>query len=310
MAIVAAGVTGVLPGDPVDDRKVRVVTATGTEDSSLNVVRGTGFAVLGVGLDADGSAALVAAAAELGAALSPESVRAVLVGGAVEAAPAEATVLDAPDLLEALGATAGEAFVIRPDGLLLCRVPVAELSGVAAALRSGTAPDGPAALTFTLTVDDGRGRTDTDTVTITVNGAPTADAGDDATAVELTTVTLDGTDSTDPDDDTLTYAWAQTGGPAVELSDATAAQPTFTMPLAPATVTFTRSSPSSRRAPRRQTLRPRSPRCCSPIPGPGDSVSPPRSISCAAASPAARSGPRWARSTATPRSPTARPICS
>ena len=140
---VAAGVTGVLPGDPVDDRKVRVVTAAGTEDSSLNVVRGTGFAVLGVGLDADGSSALVAVAAELGAALSPESVRAVLVGGAVEAALAGATVLDAPDLIEALGATAGEAFVIRPDGLLLCRVPVAELSGVAAALRSGTAPDGP-----------------------------------------------------------------------------------------------------------------------------------------------------------------------
>ncbi|MDV2476276.1 FAD-dependent oxidoreductase [Rhodococcus zopfii] len=141
---VAEGVTGVLPGDPVDDRKVRVVTAAGTVDSSLNVVRGTGFAVLGVGLDADGSSALAAAAAELGAALSPESVRAVLVGGAVGGAPADVTVLDAPDLIEALGARAGEAFVIRPDGLVLCRVPVAGLSGVADALRTGTAPDGPA----------------------------------------------------------------------------------------------------------------------------------------------------------------------
>lgn len=141
---VAEGVTGVLPGDPVDDRKVRVVTAAGAVDSSLNVVRGTGFAVLGVGLDADGSSALAAAAAELGAALSPESVRAVLVGGAVGGAPADVTVLDAPDLIEALGARAGEAFVIRPDGLVLCRVPVAGLSGVADALRTGTAPDGPA----------------------------------------------------------------------------------------------------------------------------------------------------------------------
>lgn len=52
--------------------------------------------------------------------------------------------LDAPDLTEALGATTGEAFVIRPDGLLLCRVPVTELSGVADALRTGTAPAGPA----------------------------------------------------------------------------------------------------------------------------------------------------------------------
>ncbi|MGV9744165.1 FAD-dependent monooxygenase [Rhodococcus zopfii] len=141
---VAEGVTGVLPGDPVDDRKVRVVTAAGAVDSSLNVVRGTGFAVLGVGLDADGSSALAAAAAELGAALSPESARAVLVGGAVGGAPADVTVLDAPDLIEALGARAGEAFVIRPDGLVLCRVPVAGLSGVADALRTGTAPDGPA----------------------------------------------------------------------------------------------------------------------------------------------------------------------
>ncbi|MFD6673723.1 FAD-dependent monooxygenase [Rhodococcus zopfii] len=141
---VAEGVTGVLPGDPVDDRKVRVVTAASAVDSSLNVVRGTGFAVLGVGLDADGSSALAAAAAELGAALSPESVRAVLVGGAVGGAPADVTVLDAPDLIEALGARAGEAFVIRPDGLVLCRVPVAGLSGVADALRTGTAPDGPA----------------------------------------------------------------------------------------------------------------------------------------------------------------------
>ncbi|MGX7733123.1 FAD-dependent monooxygenase [Rhodococcus sp. 2H158] len=156
---VAEGLTGVLPGDPVEDRRVRVVTADGSTASSLNVVRGTGFAVVGFGLDADGSAALAAAAADLAAALAPESVRAVAVGGAdspaavggadspaaVGGAAADGVaVLDAPDLAEALGATAGEAFVIRPDGLLLCRVPVAELSGVAAALRAGTAPEGPA----------------------------------------------------------------------------------------------------------------------------------------------------------------------
>ncbi|WP_407108014.1 FAD-dependent monooxygenase [Rhodococcus aetherivorans] len=138
---VAEGLTGVLPGDPVEDRRVRVVTADGSTASSLNVVRGTGFAVVGFGLDADGSAALAAATSDLAAALAPESVRAAAVGGT---AADGVTVLDAPDLAEALGATAGEAFVIRPDGLLLCRVPVAELSGVAAALRAGTAPEGPA----------------------------------------------------------------------------------------------------------------------------------------------------------------------
>lgn len=147
---VAEGLTGVLPGDPVEDRRVRVVTADGSTASSLNVVRGTGFAVVGFGLDADGSAALAAATSDLAAALAPESVRAVAVGGADSSvavggtAADGVTVLDAPDLAEALGATAGEAFVIRPDGLLLCRVPVAELSGVAAALRAGTAPEGPA----------------------------------------------------------------------------------------------------------------------------------------------------------------------
>ncbi|TCN56036.1 3-(3-hydroxy-phenyl)propionate hydroxylase [Rhodococcus sp. SMB37] len=134
---VATGIDGVLPGDPVEDRKVRV----GGADSSLNVARGTGFAVLGVGLDEAGSEALATAATELGEALSPESVRAL----AVDSAAAEGvTVLDAADLAGALGATAGEALVIRPDGLLLCRVPVAQLSGVAAALHAGVAPAGDA----------------------------------------------------------------------------------------------------------------------------------------------------------------------
>ena len=32
----------------------------------------------------------------------------------------------------------------------------------------------------------------------------------------------------DPDGNAFTYAWTQTGGPAVSLSDATAAKPTFT----------------------------------------------------------------------------------
>ncbi len=137
---VAAGLTGVLPGDPVEDRRVRVAGDSPAE-SSLNAVRGNGFALLGIGLDATGSAALAAAAAALGAALAPESVRAVLVDGA----PVDGvTTLDAPDLADALGATPGEVFVIRPDSLLLCRVPVGELSGVADALRTGSAPDGPA----------------------------------------------------------------------------------------------------------------------------------------------------------------------
>ncbi|HEU5152823.1 MAG TPA: PKD domain-containing protein, partial [Iamia sp.] len=116
--------------------------------------------------------------------------------------------------------------------------PTVTLTGATTAQPTFTAPEGPATLVFTLTVDDQAGRTDTDTVTITVNGPPVADAGDDESVVERTTATLDGGDSTDPDGDTLTYSWVQTAGPAVTLTGATTAEPTFTVPDAPASMTF------------------------------------------------------------------------
>ena len=67
------------------------------------------------------------------------------------------------------------------------------------------------------------------------NTAPTANAGTDQTAVvSAATVTLDGLGSTDTDaGDALTYAWTQTSGTTVTLSDnntTTAVQPTFTAP--------------------------------------------------------------------------------
>lgn len=73
-----------------------------------------------------------------------------------------------------------------------------------------------------------------------LNQPPLADAGAAQAADEGGVATLHGSGS-DPDGNAFTYQWAQTGGPAVALSDATAAQPTFTGPLVDrfgATLTF------------------------------------------------------------------------
>lgn len=92
---------------------------------------------------------------------------------------------------------------------------------------------GGEALVFKLTVTDNGGLKSTDTVIVNVtwsNQPPTADAGLDQTLAEGTVVTLDGSASVDPDDGIASYAWVQTGGAAVTLSDPTAVNPTFTTP--------------------------------------------------------------------------------
>ncbi|MDF1787188.1 MAG: Ig-like domain-containing protein, partial [Verrucomicrobiales bacterium] len=79
------------------------------------------------------------------------------------------------------------------------------------------------------------------TVTITVNpinDAPVAEAGPDQTVFVDDVVSLDGTNSSDPEADTLTYAWTQTGGSTVILSDANAVQSTFTALLGSETLEF------------------------------------------------------------------------
>jgi hypothetical protein len=72
------------------------------------------------------------------------------------------------------------------------------------------------------------------------NQAPTANAGADQTVDEGASVTLDGSGSTDPDGDALTFAWTQTSGPAVTLTGADTANPTFTAPdvASPTTLEF------------------------------------------------------------------------
>lgn len=74
---------------------------------------------------------------------------------------------------------------------------------------------------------------------VITNLPPNADAGTNQTVTVGATVSLNASASSDPDGHTpLSYGWQQTGGAAVTLSSATAAQPTFTAPASPATLTF------------------------------------------------------------------------
>ncbi len=67
---------------------------------------------------------------------------------------------------------------------------------------------------------------------------PLADAGPDRTVGLGARVRLDGWASVDPDGDTLTYAWTQTGGPALNLSGSRSITASFTAPEVAGTLTF------------------------------------------------------------------------
>lgn len=65
---------------------------------------------------------------------------------------------------------------------------------------------------------------------LTDNQPPIVDAGNDQQVAPGARVTLDATGSRDPEGATLRYQWTQTAGPAVVLSNATSARPSFDAP--------------------------------------------------------------------------------
>lgn len=135
----ATGVTtGVLPGDPVPDRRVRLASG---QSASLDQVRGIGFGIYVVDPDAAEAQAAAQLAQALRAALPTEPVAVVVVGGAVggAGAPVDAAVVADEDgsVRAGWGAQRGEALVVRPDGLLLARGPVRALADLPSAVRAG-----------------------------------------------------------------------------------------------------------------------------------------------------------------------------
>ena len=128
-----------LPGDPVGDRRIRLADG---KETSLDQVRGRGFLLVGVGLDPAAVADAARLRDDLAAALGAEEVGLALVAPETDVPPFVAELDDeSGELAAAWEARPGEVFVVRPDGLLLARGPVAGHAGLPAHLRAG----GPAA---------------------------------------------------------------------------------------------------------------------------------------------------------------------
>lgn len=149
--------------------------------------------------------------------------------------------------------------VTLPDGTTgtqpsTVEVPVTDenrvtLAGADSSVATFNAPSGYSGpLAFELVVEGPAGRSQPAIVTVDVvapdpsqpTPEPTADAGPDQTVRRGATVTLDGSRSALVDE----YSWTQVSGPAVTLSNATTAKPTFVLPLMPLPTNTTGPNPS------------------------------------------------------------------
>ena len=120
-----------------------------------------------------------------------------------------------------------------------------QLSGPAVSLSAATTAKPSFAASqlgiyvFQLVVNNGAYNSFADIVQVTVtNAPPVAQAGNAQTYPEgIASVTLDGSGSFDPEHGALSYHWTQLSGWEVQLSDASAVQPTFAHPW-PGTYVF------------------------------------------------------------------------
>jgi hypothetical protein len=108
-----------------------------------------------------------------------------------------------------------------------------QTAGASVTLTGGTTakptftPTAIGTYSFTLKVTDNDNLTSTDSVTVSAYAAPVANAGADQSVTTPATVTLDGSGSTDADGTISSFAWVQTSGPSVSLSNPSVAKPSF-----------------------------------------------------------------------------------
>ena len=153
----------------------------------------------------------------------------VAVAGDVSANECEAVTLDGTGSYDP--EDAGLTFTWSQQGL-----PAVTLDDPASPTPSFDAPDQTAdyTLTFTLTVSDGtQDCLSPEAATVSVTGdndPPLAEAGEQVSVLTDVPVSLDGAGSLDPEGAPLSYQWTQVWGPAVTLTGADTATPSFTSP--------------------------------------------------------------------------------